>query len=76
MKIPTEHELEMLRQKYPIGTKIRLTQMQDPYPVPSGTVGEVALIDDCGNIHVNWENGRSLAIIEGVDDFEVVSGSD
>jgi hypothetical protein len=75
MKFPTEKELEMLRAKYPKGTKIRLIHMNDPQPVPSGTIGEVALIDDAGNIHMNWQNGRSLAIIEGVDDFEVISGS-
>ena len=72
MKFPTENELEMLRAKYPKGTKIRLIHMNDPQPVPSGTIGEVALIDDAGNIHMIWQNGRSLAIIEGVDDFEII----
>ena len=72
MKFPTENELEMLRAKYPKGTKIRLIHMNDPQPIPSGTIGEVALIDDAGNIHMNWQNGRSLAIIEGVDDFEII----
>ena len=72
MRFPTENELEMLREKYPKGTKIRLIHMNDPQPVPSGTIGEVALIDDAGNIHINWQNGRSLAIIEGVDDFEII----
>ena len=75
MKFPTEKELEMLRAKYPKGTKILLIHMNDLQPVPTGTIGEVALIDDCGNIHMIWQNGRSLAIIEGVDDFEVISGS-
>ena len=75
MKFPTENELKMLRAKYPKGTKIRLIHMNDPQPVPSGTIGEVVLVDDAGNIHLNWQNGRSLAIIEGVDDFEVISGS-
>ena len=72
MEFPTEKELEMLRAKYPKGTKIRLIHMNDPQPVPSGTIGEVALIDDAGNIHIIWQNGRSLAIIEGVDDFEII----
>ena len=72
MKFPTEKELEMLRAKYPKGTKIRLIRMDDPQPVPSGTIGEVALIDDAGNIHMIWQNGRSLAIIEGIDDFEII----
>ena len=75
MKFPTEKELEMLRAKYPKGTKILLIHMNDLQPVPTGTIGEVALIDDCGNIHMIWQNRRSLAIIEGVDDFEVISGS-
>ena len=75
MKFPNDEELEKLRAKYPKGTKIRLIHMDDPQPVPSGTIGEVALIDDAGNIHLNWQNGRSLAIIEDVDDFEVIPGS-
>ena len=75
MKFPNDEELEKLRAKYPKGTKIRLIHMNDPQPVPSGTIGEVALIDDAGNIHLNWQNGRSLALIERVDDFEVISGS-
>ena len=72
MKFPTEKELEMLLAKYPKGMKIRLIHMNDPQPVPSGTIGEVALIDDVGNIHMIWQNGRSLAIIEGIDDFEII----
>ena len=72
MKFPTEKELEMLRAKYQKGTKIRLIHMNGPQPVPSGTIGEVALIDDAGNIHMIWQNGRSLAIIEGIDDFEII----
>ena len=48
--------------------------MDDPYaPVPPGTVGEVQMVDDGGNIHMVWQNGRSLALIEGVDDFQVIS---
>ena len=72
MKFPNDDELEKLRAKYPKGTKIRLIHMNDPQPVPSGTIGEVALIDDCGSIHMIWQNGHSLAIIEGVDDFEII----
>ena len=75
MKFPNDEELEKLRAKYPKGTKIRLIHMNDPQPVPSGTIGEVVLVDDAGNIHLNWQNGRSLAIIECLDDFEIISGS-
>ena len=75
MRFPNEAELNALRERYPAGTRIRLIQMADDIaPVPPGTIGSVAIIDDAGNIHMNWENGRSLALIEGVDEFDVISG--
>ena len=75
MRFPNEAELKVLRERYPAGTRIRLIRMaDDSAPVPPGTIGSVAIIDDAGNIHMNWENGRSLALIEGVDAFEVISG--
>lgn len=75
MRFPSTKELDVLRRKYPVGTKIRLISMNDPAPVPPGTVGSVTLVDDGGNIHMKWENGRTLALIAGVDVFEVISGS-
>ena len=75
MRFPNDAELKALRERYPAGTRIRLIHMADDIaPVPPGTIGSVAIIDDAGNIRMNWENGRSLALIEGVDEFEVISG--
>ena len=75
MRFPNEAELNALRERYPAGTRIRLIHMADDIaPVLPGTIGSVAIIDDAGNIHMNWENGRSLALIEGVDEFDVISG--
>jgi len=31
------------------------------------------MVDDGGNIHMVWENGRTLSLIDGVDDFQVIS---
>ena len=73
MQFPNERELKSLRERYPAGTLIRLIRMNDPFaPVPPGTVGEIAFIDDAGNLHMRWRNGRSLSLIEGVDDFTVI----
>ncbi len=74
MRFPNDAELKALRERYPAGTRIRLIRMaDDPNPVPPGTIGVVAIIDDAGNIHMKWQNGRALALIEGVDEFEVIS---
>lgn len=61
------------RENYPPGTRIRLEQMNDPYaPVPPGTVGVVDMVDDACQIHMNWNNGRTLALIPGEDRFSVI----
>lgn len=74
MQFPNEHELKALRERYPAGTRIRLKHMADAIaPVPPGTVGEVQMVDDGGNIHMIWQNGRTLSLIDVVDDFEVIS---
>ena len=52
---------EQYRQSYPPGTRVLLLGMDDPYaPVPSGTKGTVAFVDDQSQIHMRWDNGRGL----------------
>lgn len=73
MQFPNERQLQALRERYPAGTKIRLNHMDDPYaPIPDGTVGEVQYVDDAGNIHMVWENGRTLSLIKGADSFTII----
>ena len=73
MKFPNKSYLAQLRKQYPVGTKIQLISMRDEkYPIPPGTVGEVTHIDDMGSIHMNWQNGSSLALIPEVDSFKVL----
>lgn len=58
------------KQQYPKGTRIELNNMDDPHsPVPPGTRGTVVLVDDIGQIHMQWDNGRSLALVPNVDSF-------
>jgi hypothetical protein len=59
-----------------IGTRIRLIKMNDPFPVPSGTLGTIDHIDDMNNIHVKWENGSTLSLIYGEDQFEILEEED
>ena len=68
-----EETLKNLRRKYLKGSKVRLTQMDDPYTtIPKGTIGTVPKVDDGGTIHVNWETGSSLGVVYGVDKCELV----
>lgn len=65
----TPKEIAEIRLKYPPGTRLMLIIMEDSYAVPSGTKGTVDHVDDAGQIHMNWDNGRSLAIVPPIDQF-------
>ena len=72
MRELTKNQVAALREQYPVGSRIRLIQMNDPYhPVPPGTKGTLVAIDDLGTFHVNWDNGRGLGLVPGEDQFEV-----
>ena len=59
---------------YPPGTRIELGHMNDPYdPVPSGTKGTVVIVDDAGQLHMKWDNGRTLALDTDEDSFRTLS---
>lgn len=65
-------DVEMIKMKFPPGTRILLKKMNDPYPVPPNSIGTVDFIDDEGQIHIKWDDGHSsLAIIPGVDEFQI-----
>ena len=47
--------------------------MNNPYaPVTPGTEGVVDVVDDDGQLHMKWDNGRTLAIVPGEDSFTVL----
>lgn len=65
---------EYLKKAYPSGTRIVLNSMgNDPRPIESGTRGTVAVVDDIGTVHCDFDNGRKLGLIEGEDDFRALT---
>ena len=67
---PSREQVESIRKNYPPGTRVMLNNMNAPYsPVESGTRGTVRYVDDCGQLGVAWDNGRSLSLVPGVDSY-------
>lgn len=62
-----------IKQRYPKGTTVRLGHMEGEVGMPPGLTGTVSFVDDIGQIHVKWENGRTLALETDVDSFQVIS---
>ena len=69
----TNNEIEQLRKRYPTGTRVRLSKMEDIQSPPDGCLGTVRLVDDIGTIHVAWDNGSSLGVVYGVDEIEILT---
>ena len=63
-----------------VGKRVKLTHMgndpltgkPDPDPIPDGTEGEVKSV--AGNmLMMEWDNGRGLNLIDGVDSYVVLN---
>ena len=47
--------------------------MDDPYTkLKPGDRATVLGVDDAGNILCKWDNGSSLSLIYGVDEFRII----
>lgn len=68
----SEKEVKKIKEMYPSGTRIKLNYMVDDCAIPIGTCGTVDLVDDAGQILMNWDNGRTVSLIVGEDKFEVI----
>lgn len=65
--------VQKLKKDYPEGTRIELIKMGDDINgIDEGTKGTVTHVDDIGTIHCEFDNGRSLGMVPGVDIFRKV----
>ena len=67
-------DIQRLREQYPKGSRVELLEsVTDPYhPLPAGSKGSVWAVDDAGQLHINWDEGGSLALIYGIDSFRKI----
>lgn len=70
-----KRNIESMRRRYPAGTRVKLNSMTGESRMPAGLEGSIQFIDDIGDLHVDWDNGSTLALIPGEDSFSVI-GSD
>lgn len=56
------------------GDRVRLVRMDDdPDPIPVGSTGTVSFVNfDTQQAWVEWDNGRSLALVLGKDEVEIL----
>ena len=70
-------QAQHIKEDYPPGTRVMLLSMEDPWsPVPSGTRGTVDVVDDIGQIHMKWDNGRTIALVPGEDSFRKLTDTE
>ena len=77
MRFVDRETLERLREEYPVGARVELIKMDDPYTtklVP-GCRGTVRCVDDIGTIHVSWDCGSSLGIVYGMDCCRIIKNN-
>jgi hypothetical protein len=56
-----------------IGKRVRLINTSDPYTqLRPGDEGTVDFLDDLGTVHVLWDNGSSLGMVRGEDQFAYI----
>lgn len=64
--------IKLLRETFPVGTKIQIDKMYDDRAIAENQIGIVSHIDDYGTIHCIFDNGRVLGVIDNLDLFHKI----
>ena len=68
MIFPSKETIEKLRRTYPVGCRIVLDCIDDPYVhIPIGEQETVTGMDDAGNVMCVWDCGSFLSLAFGAD---------
>jgi len=60
--------VEAHRMCYPVGCRVELVSMEDPFTtLKPGDQGTVDHVDDSGTVHISWDCGSGLGAVYGID---------
>lgn len=62
-------KVQELREKYPVGARVKLVKMFDEFTPPEGSCGTVSFVDDIGTVHIKWDTGSILGLMVDIDKF-------
>lgn len=69
----TKIEIETIKKKYKKGTRLKINKIYDyTIEIEEGIKGTVDIVDDIGTIHIILDNEKTVALIVGLDEFEVL----
>ena len=65
--------VERMRKQYPPGTRVEVTSLcNEEEHLKPGMKGTVVGVDDQPALLVHWDNGSSLSLLIGQDQFRVI----
>lgn len=68
-----DETFDLLLKQQPVGKRIRMVLMpDDPNPIQPGSMGNCIGIDGANQLLMAWDDGRSLSLIPGTDQYEVL----
>lgn len=65
--LENERIIDILKKRYPKGTRVKLIHINDTQSSPTGMEGTIIGIDCIGNIMVDWDDYSKLNVTYGED---------
>ena len=63
-------QIQILKNHYVKGLRVELINVNDEFcKLKKGDTGTITKVDDICQIHVNWDNGSTIALVYGEDRF-------
>lgn len=64
------------REKYPTGTRIRVTRFDDKEVTDEFPLATVSFVDGLCTLHVTFDNGIKRSVVPGIDTFRYLTDAE